>query len=213
MDLRQTFSPFRICSNCLVASIEKVSVPQIALVWKEAHCWGVPVTETVRNRFGDGRELVLPPSRKLATVLEVAAEVRRCKMTFGAADNEFQHLSDTGCCCSGVDRFHDFENYFKHQIGYAIRRCVGKTITYSTIQHEWAPSGSVDRFLNSKSRIAHRNKGRATMIDHIKLRWNQQGVPGSPSSFFGVKVPNSAPLDLIAYEWDTRPQNRGRPLT
>src|ERR1700687_1355292 len=57
VDLRQAFSPFRICLNRLVASIEKVSVPQVALVWKEAHCRCIPVTEAVRNRFGLG---VLP---------------------------------------------------------------------------------------------------------------------------------------------------------
>ncbi len=57
----------------------------------------------------DGREIVLNPQSKLAVVLEAREQVHRNGMTFGAADNEFQYLSDTPCCCSGVDQFPGFE--------------------------------------------------------------------------------------------------------
>ncbi len=150
----------------------------------------------------DGREFVLPSALKLNTIRETAIEVRRCGMTFGAADNEFQHLSDTGCCCRGVDQFLGFGNYFKHQIGFAIRKCKGREITYSAIQNEWAPKGSFDRFLNSKSRIAARNCDKSTLTDHVKLRWNQPFAPGSPASFFGVRPSGHGHRGMLVYEWD-----------
>jgi hypothetical protein len=107
-------------------------------------------------------------------------------MTFGAADNEFQYLSDTGCCCSGVDQFPGFEGWFKHQIGYAVRQSCGKPLRYEMIAKEWAPSGSIDRYLNSHSRIGRYNETNGTIRDHIQRRWNQAGSPGSPSTFYGV---------------------------
>src|SRR5207245_4838396 len=106
----------------------------------------------------DGREYVLPPHDKLPAILETARAVRARRMTFGAADNEFQYLSDTSCCCSGVDQFPGFGNWLKHQIGYALRRARGRSeIKYSLISSEWCPSGSVDRYLNSRSRLGSRN--------------------------------------------------------
>jgi DNA repair photolyase len=149
----------------------------------------------------DGRELVLPINRKVEAVAHTAREVRRWGMTFGAADNEFQPFSDTACCCSGADRFPGFQNFFKHQIGYALRKCRGKAITYAAIQDEWVPEGSVDRFLNSHSRIAERNGGAATIRDHIKVRWNQLGMPGSPSSFFGVIPTKKRIKGMAVYNW------------
>jgi len=184
----------------------KVPVERNAGHWKEfVQLTGVDFYGQYKaeRALRDGRELVLPAHRKLVAVLETAAEVRRHGMTFGAADNEFQYLSDTGCCCSGADRFAGFENYFRHQIGYAIRKCKGKTITYASIENEWVPRGSVDRFLNSKSRISARNASKSTMADHIKVRWNQLGAPGSPSSFFGVKASSGHYRGMIAYKWDS----------
>jgi DNA repair photolyase len=152
--------------------------------------------------FRDGRELVMPARQKLDMVMRTASEVRRRGMSFGAADNEFQYYSDTSCCCSGVDRFPGFENYFRHQIAYALRKCRGDLITYESIKDEWAPRGSIDRYLNSRSRIGARNERRSTIIDHIKLRWNQPSGPGSPSSFFGVKPSGNRIHGMNTYFWD-----------
>jgi DNA repair photolyase len=155
------------------------------------------------DAYRDGRELLLPPERKLRTVTEVAAEAHRYGISFGAADNEFQYLSDTSCCCSGADRFPGFENFFKHQIGYAVRSCRGKEITYSAIQNEWIPSGSVDRYLNSRSRIGARNNGSSSIRSHILARWNQTKAPGSPGAFFGI-VPTHRTRDgAVVYKWET----------
>jgi len=134
----------------------------------------------------DGREYVLPPHDKLPAILETARAVRARRMTFGAADNEFQYMSDTGCCCSGVDQFPGFENWFKHQIGCAIRKCMGKRITYDSVSREWTPIGSIDRFLNSRSRLSKRTEFAGSVRDHLRVRWNNAKSPGSPASFYGV---------------------------
>jgi DNA repair photolyase len=130
----------------------------------------------------DGREWVLPAQKKLPTVLEAREIARTQKMSFGAADNELQFLSDTSCCCSGVDQFPGFAGWFKHQIGYSVRRGRGRKITYESIAREWAPEGSVDRWLNSRSRIG----GPATLAEHIKARWNDPASPFSPARYYGV---------------------------
>jgi hypothetical protein len=150
----------------------------------------------------DGREYVLPGRQKLERVIEVSKYARRFGMTFGAADNEFQHLSDTEACCSGIDQFPGFQNFFRHQIGFAIRKSRGTKIKYATIRDEWTPSGSIDRYLNSKTRIRNQKDCRGTLKDHVLGRWNSPGAPGNPSSFFGVSVAtNFSRKRPLIYEW------------
>ena len=154
----------------------------------------------------DGRELILPPERKLATILSARSYVHSYQMTFGAADNEFQYLSDTACCCSGVDQFAGFEQWFRHQIGNGVRQSRGKVVQYELIAKEWTPTGSIDRFLNSRSRISSRHENAGTMEDHIRFRWNRANAPGRPMSFFGVISDSSScssTTDRI-YTWDKK---------
>jgi DNA repair photolyase len=157
------------------------------------------------NALHDGREYVLPPHAKLPTIQEVARAVRTRRMTFGAADNEFQYLSDTGCCCSGVDQFPGFENWFRCQIGFAVREGRGKSVTYGTVSREWAPIGSLDRFLNSRSRLSGRTKLSGSVHDHLRARWNNPKSPGSPSSFYGV-IPSAEVTSAgnKVYTWDSK---------
>lgn len=155
------------------------------------------------NAIRDSREYVLPPLAKLRIILETFKAVRSRNMTFGAADNEFQYLSDCDCCCSGADQFPGFENWFKHQIGYAVRKSVGKRITYDAIAREWTPVGSIDRFINPNSRLSARSELQGSVIDHIRTRWNNPKASGSPTSFYGVR----ATADFTStgnriYEWD-----------
>jgi hypothetical protein len=108
-------------TGCSHISLEHLKVPleRKTVLWQELiRQIGFDPYEFYRKEDAVrvGREFVLPTVKKLDKALEVAAEVRRYGMMFGAADNEFQYFSDTGCCCSGVDRFPGFENYFKHQI-------------------------------------------------------------------------------------------------
>ncbi len=150
----------------------------------------------------DGREFVLPPQEKLSLVLETAAISKKYGLTFGVADNELQYLSDTNCCCSGIDQFPGFENWYKYQIGYAIRKCRGKKISYDSISQEWRPTGSIDRYLNSNSRLSKKGTSPGTITDHILAKWNNPELPGSPASFYGV-----VPTDEITatgeriYQW------------
>jgi DNA repair photolyase len=150
----------------------------------------------------EGREYILRGPEKFATIQAVASLSREAKMTFGAADNEYQYLSDTDCCCAGVDQFEGFERWFKHQIGYAIRKGKGDIITYESIANEWCPSGSVDRFLNSHTRLGKKNGTKGRVSDHIQFRWNSPNVYGSPSSFASV-IPTEefSPGGFRIYRW------------
>lgn len=135
-----------------------------------------------------GRDYVLPPELKLDTVLETRREVRERSATFGAADNEFQYLSDTACCCSGVDQFSGFGHWFGHQIGYAIRKCRDQErIVYGAISNTWTPDGSIDRWVNSRTRLSYQSGTEGTVRNHMRQRWNDTSSPLSPSKFYGVE--------------------------
>lgn len=156
-----------------------------------------------QNAVRDSREYILPPHVKLPAIVETSRAVRAQGMTFGAADNEFQYLSDTGCCCSGVDQFPGFENWFKHQIGYAIRKSIGRRITYDSISREWAPVGSIDRFLNPHARLSKRGQLSGSVLDHIRTRWNNSKGSGSPAGFYGVVATSEATsTGNRVYGWD-----------
>lgn len=158
-----------------------------------------------RGAIRDGREFILPGSTKLPITLRVRAAAHKHHMSFGAADNELQHLSDTSCCCSGVDRFPGFENFFRHQIGYALHKARGAdAIRYSSIAEEWAPQGSIDRFLNSRSRLSGRKAQAGSLTEHIRARWNEPAAHDSPAGFFGVASSGVADAsgDII-YQWNS----------
>lgn len=147
----------------------------------------------------DGREWVLPASFKLPTITAAQQAARAQGLSFGAADNDLQFLSDTSCCCSGVDQFAGFENWFQHQIGAAVRRGRKSAITYDSIAQEWSPNGSVDRWLNSRSRIGHPG----TLAAHIKSRWNNTDSPFSPASYHGVTPSDDfSAAGFRIYRWD-----------
>ena len=149
----------------------------------------------------DGRELVLPASYKLPTLLEVRALAHQHGMSFGAADNELQFLSDTACCCSGVDQFPGFENYFRHQIGFAVHESRGADLHYGAVALEWVPDGSIDRYLNSKSRSSTESAV-GSIRDHVRARWNDLSAPANPTTYYGV-VPteNLDPQGNRIYRW------------
>ncbi|MBC8031154.1 MAG: radical SAM protein [Pyrinomonadaceae bacterium] len=202
------FVPRLSAVGCRHVALEHLKIP----VERQHPLWERLTTSLGRNlraEYGelgarrDGREFVLPHATKLPTVLQVASAVRKHGMTFGAADNEFQYLSDTACCCSGVDQFAGFENWFKHQIAYAVRKCIGKRITYDSIAREWAPAGSIDWFLNSRSRLSRQTGRKGSVRDHIQARWNDPARSGSPASFYGVRSNSTTTANgLLIYQWD-----------
>jgi DNA repair photolyase len=170
-----------------------------------------------------GRELVLPASAKLPAILQLREAVREAGLTLGVADNEFQYLSDTGCCCSGVDQFPGFDGWFKHQIAHAVRRCRGqRRIVYQSVSRFWTPEGSVDRWLNSHSRIGRAGAAERTLDDdedadadarrhgtgvghHIRLHWNDAASPLSPAGFYGVEPTEEfTTTGLRVYRWGAK---------
>jgi DNA repair photolyase len=157
-----------------------------------------------QGAYRDGREFILPAREKLPALLEARDAVRANGMTFGAADNDLQYLSDTSCCCSGADTLPGFENWFRFQIGYAVRKCRGRLITFESIQNEWRPSGPVDRYINSRSRLSMRDGSIGSIDDHIRFKWNNPQSAGSPISFFGVRPCERPPESGdLTYEWST----------
>ena len=149
------------------------------------------------------REYILPPEQRLPLILRARAAAHSAGMRFGSADNDFQYLSDNACCCSGVDEFPGFEQFFRHQIAYAVRKNFGRRIEYSSIASEWAPTGSIDRYLNSGRRVANRTGSTGTARDHVAHRWNSSGLEGSPDSFFGVEATNEFSTDgMRVYNWN-----------
>ncbi len=156
---------------------------------------GIDLKKYYLNNNGkrDGRELILFNERKLSLIKEVKAISNLKKMTFGAADNEFQFLSDTNCCCSGVDQFDGFENWNKFQIGHAVKKAfdaqIGQ-IKFELIEPEWKPQGAIDKHINSKSRLK-KNNSKNTIEDYILNRWNNLNSPFNPTHFYGVTFDNN----------------------
>ena len=149
------------------------------------------------------REYILPAETRLPMILRARAAIRRSGMVFGAADNDFQYLSDTACCCSGVDATDGFEGFFRHQIAYAIRQNFGQRIEYRTLAQEWAPTGSIDRYLNSGRSLRAKIGGEGTTRDHIAYRWNTSGLEGSPDFFYGVEATDEVSSDgMVVYRWN-----------
>ena len=134
----------------------------------------------------DGREYVLPPARKLPIIRHFATTARQLGLTVGIAENEFLYLSDGGSCCSGVGLFRGFENYLRHQTSYALSRS-HERITYSSISREWAPAGSIDRFLNSRCRLTEQSGEVGNLAAHIRNAWNNPNSPGHPGRYYGVQ--------------------------
>jgi DNA repair photolyase len=204
--------PSRFVQNVANVGAQHIALEHLKLPVETNHpLWSQLLTGAGRDLRSDylrlgaklaGREYVLPAHVKLPTILEVRDNVHKAGLSFGVADNEFQYLSDTDCCCSGVDRFPGFEGWFKHQVAHAVRCSRGKQITYETIASYWAPDSSVDRWLNSHSRIGNLEGNQGTLKEHLQLRWNDPNSPLSPTGFYGVLATDEfTPLGFRVYEW------------
>lgn len=205
-------SPAIFVGRAASAGFSHIGLEHLKLPVERNHpLWATFLAGTQRDLYAeyqawgahrDGREYVLPAGRKLPTIIEVASLAKSCGLTFGAADNEFQYLSDTACCCSGVDQFPGFENWFKYQIGYAIWKARDlDRIELRAIAKEWHPSGSVDRFLNSHSRLTHRGTAKGSVRAHITERWRDISSPNNPSTFYGVVAAQQYQGRSRAYVW------------
>lgn len=155
-----------------------------------------------QGSINDGRELILPPNLKIKTALEVKKKCHQNGISFGSADNDIQYLSDHDCCCSGVDQFEGFGNWNKYQIAHAVKKSNGGVITFDLISNEWRPNGSIDKFLNSKSRLQKKN-GHNKVEHYIMDRWENLNSPFNPINFYGIKKTEKRDSDgFRIYKWD-----------
>lgn len=203
-----TFAPRVASAGCRHCSFEFLRLPREKnerLVEGFLAATGEAPLDAYRRQGAQHRvrEYILPAEDRLDTILRARSVIRREGMTFGAADNDLQYLSDTACCCSGVDGVEGFDGFFRHQIAYAVRESVGRPIEYSTLAREWAPTASIDRYLNSGRRLRRRTKGPGTVRDHIAHRWNTSGREGSPDFFYGVEATDEVSSDgMVVYRWN-----------
>lgn len=152
----------------------------------------------------DGREYILPADFKIQNILKAKKETNMKGMTFGAADNEFQYLSNNSCCCSGVDQFEGFENWNKFQIAHAIKKSNYGDITFDLISNEWQPKGAIDKYLNSNSRI-NKTIGHNHIYDYVVKRWENLKSDFNPTRYYGVEFDGRRDKDgFRIYSWDER---------
>ncbi|WP_353163776.1 radical SAM protein [Empedobacter brevis] len=140
------------------------------------------------NAIVDGRELILPIEFKKTSIFKLKEISKKHNINIGFADNEFQYLSDFNCCCSGIDMFNGFENWYKPQISYAIKKAYNqakKVISFNEIENEWNSTGAIDKFINSKSRI-DKVETHNTMLDYVRDRWNNLNSPFNPTKYFNI---------------------------
>jgi DNA repair photolyase len=136
-----------------------------------------------------GREFVLPVDVKIKNIKKLIESLKNTSISIGFGDNEFQYLSTYSCCCSGVDMFDGFENWYKPQISHAIRKAYlnnDEEIKISGIENEWNSNGSIDKFVNSKSRISKKDLPN-TMYDYVLNRWNDLDSLFNPTQYYNVE--------------------------
>lgn len=134
----------------------------------------------------DGREIVLPAKYKISKSCEVKVKCQSLGISFGAADNEIQYLSTSDCCCSGADQIPGFENWNRYQIAHAVKKSNYEDFGLSIIDSYERPIGSIDQFLNSRTRIDKQTKSHNTVEDYIRERWNNLDSIFNPTRFHGV---------------------------
>ena len=127
-----------------------------------------------------GREWVLPAKDRLDRILELRRAAWRLGLTFGAADNDFLPLSDGNSCCSGADLF-GFDTTYRFTFTQAVNAAKRNTIRFSNIAHEWRPTKSIRRFVNSRSR-----NDSSSIDSYLRTRWNGRNNGPSPTMFYGV---------------------------
>lgn len=141
------------------------------------------------NAITNGREYILPIDVKKNIIFDIKQLAELNGIYVGIADNEFQYLSDFDCCCSGIDMYNGFENWYKPQISYAIKKAYkegNNIIKIDNIINEWNSNGAIDKYVNSKSRIVRNNKHN-TMLDYVLDRWNDLDSSFNPTKYFNVK--------------------------
>lgn len=137
-----------------------------------------------------GREWILPPSARLATVIEIKRAANALGLSFGAADNDLLHLSDGRVCCSGADLLGMGEGYQFNFLSAVRKGAASGEVRFDSIRDLWRPARSIAQYVNSNSREAGQ-----TVDSFIRKRWNGAPNGTSPSAFFGVHDDNRLDAD------------------
>jgi hypothetical protein len=134
-----------------------------------------------------GREWVLPVDHRLDFAVRARAVTHELGMSFGAADTDLLHLSDTSACCSGADRLlSDARTFDYNYLGAIVRADESGRVTLSSLKDAWKPTSSASSMINSRSRIPAVDGVGRPISAYIELNWNGRKNGCSPDMFHGV---------------------------
>ena len=127
-----------------------------------------------------GREWVLPSKYKYEMIKTIKNQFNDIEINY--ADNDLMHLNKYNCCIGKYQQLEGFQNTFNYNITTAIKNNQNGVIKRNSIEEEWYPKKSINRIINSKSRIS----GEGIIIkDYIDKAWNSASNL-SPINYHGV---------------------------
>ena len=121
------------------------NISQISKFYKSIN-WNAFKEYQELNAHLVGREWLLPNKLKWDLLQVLINQIHQYKMTYGSADYGLNHLGDTDCCC-GLDLFNGFENWFKGNFAYIIRKNKKEKIFFNSVRKNWFPSKSIRRII------------------------------------------------------------------
>lgn len=84
---------------------------------------------------------------------------------------------------------------------------MGNQIIFDLIANEWTPKGSIDKYLNSESRIT-KNESHNRIEDYIIHRWENLSSDFNPTRFYGVKDSGLRDKNgFRIFDWDLKIKN------
>ena len=172
--------------------LEHLRIPTNSKLSTRMSLWsalGVNLLETYRN-LGIKHSRInyeLNSEIKLNNILKAKNIIHKYGMSFGSGDNDFHHASDYFCCCGVPADRSEFSNIYKGNIGYAAYKSLKTgTVSFSCIDEEWQPKGSVREYINSDCRINNLNN----IKDLFRFKIKNPTTSNSPISFYGIQYFN-----------------------
>lgn len=173
-------------------TLEHLRIPTNSKLSTRMSLWnalGVNLLETYRN-LGIKHSRInyeLNSEIKLNNILKAKNIIHKYGMSFGSGDNDFHHASDYFCCCGVSADRSEFSNIYKGNIGYAAYKSLKTgTVSFSCIDEEWQPKGSVREYINSDCRINNLNN----IKDLLRFKVKNPTTSNSPISFYGIQYFN-----------------------
>ncbi|WP_316788854.1 radical SAM protein [Pedobacter frigoris] len=169
-------------------SVEFLKIPfidsknQMATIGKAV---GRDLSEYYSQRRTCGLEFLINENYALHWHTELIKVARENKISYSSADTDLLPYDASDSCCSGTAEIEGFGNYYRYTFPQAIRNAIrlGETeLKFAHLESEWAPSGSIKHFLNSKTRIEGINDVCRFMAD----KWNNSNRTIGPLAFQGI---------------------------